>query len=171
VPLFQGHSTQEQIELIIGLLGTPEEEEIAKVKHESCRAFLESIPRKCPRQFAEVFSGVPPKARDFLSESLHWDAKSRMTVEAALQHPYLQELHYPEDEPTRAPLDTADFEFEHQDMSSKELRQDLFREILQYHPEVGDQSSDDELESCASDSSWQLDTGLMLRGFGRQVTF
>merc|ERR1740129_717269 len=106
----------------------------------------------------------------FAKESLHWDAKSRMTVEAALQHPYLQELHCPEDEPTPAPLGTADFEFEHQDMSSKELRQDLFREILQYHPEVGDQSNDEESESCLSDSSWQLDTALISRRSGRLLT-
>lgn len=38
--------------------------------------------------------------------------KKRITVEEALQHPYLAELHFPEDEPKREPLDKADFEFE-----------------------------------------------------------
>ena len=38
-------------------------------------------------------------------------------------HPYLDKLHCPEDEPTRDPLDTTDFEFERRKITLPALRE------------------------------------------------
>ena len=38
------------------------------------------------------------KAIDLLKKLLTFDYKKRITVEEALSHPYLSELHFPEDE-------------------------------------------------------------------------
>lgn len=38
--------------------------------------------------------------------------KKRISVTDALSHPYLAELHFPEDEPTRDSVSKLDFEFE-----------------------------------------------------------
>merc|ERR1712151_272432 len=58
-----------------------------------------------------------------------------MGVPEALQHEYLAQLYYPEDEPVRPPLDTSDFEFERRQINTKSLREELFLEVLQYYPE------------------------------------
>ena len=42
---------------------------------------------------------------------LIFDPRKRISVEEALQHPYLEELYCPEDEPTREPIDPIEFEF------------------------------------------------------------
>jgi serine/threonine protein kinase len=49
---------------------------------------------------------------------LAFDPSSRITVEEALSHPYLAQLHFPEDEPESDPVPRFDFEFESQLMSS-----------------------------------------------------
>jgi len=89
-----------------------------------------------PRAFAGVFVDMPPDARDFLARTLRWDPESRFTVDEAIQHPYLANLHCPEDEPTRDALDTSDFEFELRKISVPALREEIFRESLWYHPEL-----------------------------------
>ena len=43
---------------------------------------------------------------------LVFDFKKRATVEDALKHPYLKELHFPQDEPIRDKLPNTEFEFE-----------------------------------------------------------
>jgi mitogen-activated protein kinase 1/3 len=35
---------------------------------------------------------------------LIFDPKKRITIDEALKHPYLKELHYPDDEPIREPV-------------------------------------------------------------------
>lgn len=59
--------------------------------------------------------------------------KKRITVEEALQHPYLSELHFPEDEPKREPLDKLDFEFEEYSFTLQQYKDMIYEEILLYH--------------------------------------
>ena len=53
---------------------------------------------------------------------LHFDPKKRITVDEALSHPYLQELHYDDDEPTTDPVSAFDFDFELYDLSKDDYR-------------------------------------------------
>jgi len=62
-----------------------------------------------------------------------FNPQKRITVEEALKHPYLQELHFPDDEPTRAPVPSAEFEFEKYNLSLQQLKDLLYEEILIYH--------------------------------------
>ena len=48
---------------------------------------------------------------------LRVDPSKRITVDDALKHPYLVELHDPEDEPIADRLDPYDFDFDHYDLS------------------------------------------------------
>lgn len=43
---------------------------------------------------------------------LTFDFNKRITVEEALKHPYLSDLHLPEDEPSRGAVPFYEFEFE-----------------------------------------------------------
>lgn len=49
---------------------------------------------------------------------LEFDPNKRITVEEALSHPYLAELHCPDDEPTTEPVSAFDFDFEIYDLKS-----------------------------------------------------
>lgn len=135
-PLYPGHNTQHQLDLIIGLLGSPEGEELMKMPNEKCRKFIQSLGQTRGKDFAQVFAEQSANAQDFLAQTLRWDPESRLTIEEAIQHQYLAKLQCPEDEPTREPLDTSDFEFERRKITSTALREEIFHETLHYYPEL-----------------------------------
>ena len=64
-----------------------------------------------------------------------FDYRKRITVEEALKHPYLKDLHYPEDEPVRDIVPSAEFEFENYKLSLQQLKDLVYEEILLYHSE------------------------------------
>eukprot|EP00927_Polykrikos_kofoidii_P074624 TRINITY_DN7064_c0_g1_i1.p1 TRINITY_DN7064_c0_g1~~TRINITY_DN7064_c0_g1_i1.p1 ORF type:complete len:406 (-),score=87.81 TRINITY_DN7064_c0_g1_i1:74-1291(-) len=135
-PLYPGHNTQHQLDLIIGLLGSPQGEELMKIPNEKCRKFIKSLPKAAGKPFCEVFTETTAESQDLLSCMLRWDPDARVTCEEAIQHVYLEKLHCPEDEPIREPLDTSDFEFERRKITAAALREEIFREALFYYPEL-----------------------------------
>lgn len=52
-----------------------------------------------------------------MKNMLTFDPTKRLTIDEALSHPYLAELHFPEDEPSCEPLPKNEFEFEEHDMT------------------------------------------------------
>jgi len=134
-PLFPGHNTQHQLQLIINFLGTPRSEETRKIPNDKCRKFIESLPHSLGKAFEEVFPQASVSAIDFLTNTLQFDPDKRMAVGQGLMHSYLAQLYCPEDEPVRPPLDTNDFEFERRKINSKALREELFLEVMHYYPE------------------------------------
>ena len=50
-------------------------------------------------QFKQVFPDASSQAIDLLARMLQFDPRKRITVEEALQHPYLAQLHDPSAEP------------------------------------------------------------------------
>jgi hypothetical protein len=64
---------------------------------------------------------------------LVFDAHTRICVEGALEHPYLAQLHYPEDEPTTTPVPRYDFDFERQTLTARDLKDLIYDDILLHH--------------------------------------
>lgn len=143
-PLYPGNNTQHQLDLIIGLIGSPDCEELMKIPNEKCRKFIKSLPHTPGKDFFEFFAGGSEGACDFLRQTLRWVPEARLTAFDGIQHPYLDKLHCMEDEPMRGPLDTTDFEFERRKINSFVLREEIFRETLQYYPDLLQQFHEDE---------------------------
>lgn len=70
------------------------------------------MPKREPKQFEKIFAKAPKEALDLLKKMLTFDFNKRITVEEALKHPYLADLHLPEDEPSRSEVPFYEFEFE-----------------------------------------------------------
>jgi len=96
---------------------------------------LRSLPPKKPRALETIFPKASPLAIDLIKKMLILDHRQRITVEEALKHPYLQDLHCPEDEPSTTPVPTAEFEFEKYPLSLQQLKDLVYEEILLYHYE------------------------------------
>lgn len=80
-----------------------------------------------------MFKGANPQAIDLLKKMLTYDPADRITVTEALSHPYLAQLHYPEDEPTTEPVSAFDFDFEKFSLSKEDFKELIYEEILLYH--------------------------------------
>jgi len=136
-PLFPGKNTQHQLQLIIQCLGFPEKDVIRRAPNDKCRKFLESLPSTNGRALEDM---VPTSehAADVLNKTLRFNPDERITVEQVLEVPYLDQLHCPEDEPSRTPLDFKEFEFERRKIDIDALRTEIFHEALLYYPDKAD---------------------------------
>jgi len=146
-PIFPGKNTQHQLQLIISFLGPPEKEVLRRTPNEKCRKFIESLPAAPGKGLDEYTVDVSKDAVDFIKRTLRFNADKRLTVEQALEHPYLQQLHCPEDEPNRTPLETSDFEFERRKIDMNAIREEIFQEALRYYPELRQDYFDQQVKS------------------------
>lgn len=132
-PLFMGSSTLEQLAIINEVLGSPTEDDLRDCTNTKARDYMDSLPKKEGIPFDEIFTNSPTDAIDLISKMLTWDPTKRITVEQALEHPFLAKLHDPFDEPVTYPLDG--FEFERNDVTMQELKIFMWNEVLKFHPE------------------------------------
>ncbi|KAL5101385.1 hypothetical protein RYX36_005712 [Vicia faba] len=135
-PLFPGKSVVHQLDLITDLLGTPSLDAISRVRNDKARRYLTSMRKKQPVPFAQKFPNADPLSLRLLERLLAFDPKDRPTAEEALAHPYFEGLAKIEREPSCQPITQMEFEFEKRRVSKGEIRDLIFLEILEYHPQL-----------------------------------
>lgn len=135
-PLFPGKNVVHQLDLMTDLLGTPSTDTISRVRNEKARRYLSSMRKKDPVPFSQKFPSADPLALKLLEKLLAFDPKDRLTAEEALRDPYFKGLARAEREPSCQPIRKVEFDFEHKRMSKEEIRELIFREILEYHPQL-----------------------------------
>ncbi|KAG1776805.1 kinase-like domain-containing protein [Suillus placidus] len=135
-PLFPGRDYHHQLTLILDVLGTPTLDEFYAITTRRSRDYIRALPFRKRRPFAQIFPNANPLAVDFLTKTLTFDPKKRITVEEALAHPYLEAYHDPDDEPVAPPLDPEFFEFDlhKDDISREQLKELLYEEIMSFCP-------------------------------------
>ncbi|KAK9466751.1 kinase-like domain-containing protein [Lipomyces arxii] len=128
-PFFKGHDYVDQLNQILRYLGTPSNETLSRIGSQRAQEYVRSLPYMHPVPFSKLFPAANPLALDLLSTMLAFDPEERITVEQALEHPYLAVWHDPSDEPT-CPT-TFDFTFEAVDdiPSMKEM---IKQEVLNF---------------------------------------
>lgn len=132
-PLLPGLDAGHQLNYIFDVFGTPSETDIALVPNSKIRRYLKSLPARKPKDLEVILPKASPLAIDLIKKMMTFNPQERITVEEALRHPYLQELHYPDDEPSREPVPSMEFEFEKHDLSREQLKDILYEEVLLYH--------------------------------------
>ncbi|KEH26925.1 putative mitogen-activated protein kinase CMGC-MAPK family [Medicago truncatula] len=147
-PLFPGKNVVHQLDLMTDLLGTPPTESISKIRNEKARRYLSSMRKKQPVPFTKKFPNVDPLALNLLERLLAFDPKDRPTAEEALSDPYFHGLSNVDREPSTQAISKLEFEFERRKLTKDDVRELIYREILEYHPQMlqeylsgGDQTS------------------------------
>ncbi|KAJ0110410.1 hypothetical protein Patl1_01466 [Pistacia atlantica] len=135
-PLFPGKNVVHQLDLMTDLLGTPSLDTISRVRNDKARRYLTSMRKKQPVQFAQKFPNADPLALRLLERLLAFDPKDRPTAEEALADPYFKGLAKVEREPSCQPISKMEFEFERRRVTKEDIRELIFREILEYHPQL-----------------------------------
>ncbi|KAI5122568.1 hypothetical protein M0805_004785 [Coniferiporia weirii] len=138
-PLFPGRDYGHQLDLILDVIGTPTLEEYAAITSRRSRNYIRSLPIRKRKPFASLIPTAPPAALDFLSRTLTFDPRKRMTAEQALQHPYVSAYYDPDDEPACPPIDPECFHFDLQKemMGKAQLKELLYEEVLSFTPTIG----------------------------------
>ncbi|GMI65567.1 MAP kinase 19, ARABIDOPSIS THALIANA MAP KINASE 19 [Hibiscus trionum] len=135
-PLFPGKSVVHQLELITDLIGTPSPEIICGVRNDKARKYLSEMRKKRPVPFSQKFPNADPLAVRLLQRLLAFDPKDRPTAEEALADPYFKGLAKIEREPSCQPISKIEFEFERRRVTKEDIRELIYREALEYHPQL-----------------------------------
>ncbi|XP_010549071.1 PREDICTED: mitogen-activated protein kinase 9 isoform X3 [Tarenaya hassleriana] len=135
-PLFPGKNVVHQLDLMTDSLGTPSHEAISRIRNEKARRYLGNMRRKPPIPFSQKFPNVNPLALRLLERLLAFDPKDRPTAEEALSDPYFYGLANVEREPSTQPIPKLEFEFERRKLTKEDVRELIYREILEYHPQM-----------------------------------
>ncbi|XP_023001446.1 mitogen-activated protein kinase 9-like [Cucurbita maxima] len=135
-PLFPGKNVVHQLDLMTDVLGTPSAESIARIRNEKARRYLSNMRRKQPVPLTQKFPNADPLALCLLQRLLAFDPKDRPTAEEALADPYFHGLANVDREPSTQPISKLEFEFERRKLTKDDVRELIYREILEYHPQM-----------------------------------
>ncbi|KAL8146201.1 mitogen-activated protein kinase homolog NTF6-like isoform X1 [Apium graveolens] len=132
-PLFPGKDYVEQLLLINELLGSPEDSDLGFLRSNNARKYIKQLPHVPKKSFAEKFPDVSPVAIDLAEQMLAFDPSKRITVEEALNHPFLSSLHEINEEPTcEFPFI---FDFEQASLSEEDVKELIWLESKKFNPD------------------------------------
>uniref|UniRef100_A0A8C1UR50 Stress-activated protein kinase JNK n=1 Tax=Cyprinus carpio TaxID=7962 RepID=A0A8C1UR50_CYPCA len=140
--LFPGSDHIDQWNKVIEQLGTPTQEFMMKL-NQSVRTYVENRPRYTGYSFEKLFPDVlfpadsehnklkASQARDLLSKMLVIDASKRISVEEALQHPYINVWYDPAEVEAPPPVIT-DKQLDEREHTVEEWKELIYKEVLDW---------------------------------------
>jgi len=131
-PIFPGKHYLDQLNHILGILGSPSNEDLACIINEKARSYLQSLPYKPKIPWTRLYPSADEHALDLLEKMLTFNPHSRITVEDALSHPYLDQYYDPADEPVAQ--EPFRFEMELDDLPKERLKQLIYEETSNFRP-------------------------------------
>ena len=132
-PLLPAQTEQEQMMMITNLIGKPDAALIDQIEDNDNRTFMRQLPSTRGKDFNELFRTANEHAIDLIKKMLTFDPARRITIDQALAHPYMERLHFEDDEPTGTPVCDFDFDFELFSLKIPEYKELIFEEIKLYH--------------------------------------
>ena len=94
-PLFPGKHYLDQLNHILGVLGSPSQEDLNCIINDKARNYLQSLPFKPKIPWSRFYPKADDKALDLLEKMLTFNPHKRIRVEEALAHPYLEQYYDP----------------------------------------------------------------------------
>lgn len=139
-PIFPGKTNKDLLELIIKLLGSPAADVVSRIPEGGYRRMLETSIGTLPRKLGDVFPPSTDKDLiDLVGKLLRFDPDERISVDEALNHPFLDELHDIEEEDSMVAPHFSFPEDEGKDLRDlKTYRELLWQELSSFSSLVGD---------------------------------
>lgn len=132
-PIFKGKDYVDQLNQILYIVGSPNEETLQRIGSQRAQDYVRSLGFLPKVPISTLYPQANPLAIDLLDRMLNLDPESRITVDEALQHPYLKVWHDPEDEPLC--LNKFDFTFEEVD-DIDQMKQMILEEVESFRDYV-----------------------------------
>ncbi|KAK3206119.1 hypothetical protein Dsin_020165 [Dipteronia sinensis] len=131
-PLFPGKDYVQQLTLITELLGSPDDSDLGFLRSDNARKYVKQLPHVPKQPFAVKFPNLSPVAIDLAEKMLVFDPAKRITVEEAMNHPFLSSLHEINEEPT-CPYPFV-FDFEQASLNEEDIKELIYKECLNFNP-------------------------------------
>mmetsp|Transcript_2038 Transcript_2038/g.8985 ORF Transcript_2038/g.8985 Transcript_2038/m.8985 type:complete len:441 (-) Transcript_2038:127-1449(-) len=158
-PMFQGTDYCDQLRIIVDRMGRPSERDMEYVRSERARRFIAMLPEPSsgPLQgetvqdhVARLLPQATANAVDLITAMLRFHPAQRITVQNALEHPFMAGLH-DDEEPV------ADFTFDDTELQARDadvdLRDMVWDQIRAFHPGLPASHSGGESSAPAGQNS------------------
>ncbi|BHF60290.1 hypothetical protein AAHC03_0712 [Spirometra sp. Aus1] len=134
-PLFPGKHYVDQLTLILEVLGYPSEKDKAWIVNVKAASFVEKFQKYPKKPWSSLYPSVSHQAIDLLDRMLAFNPSTRITVEEALQHPYLASFYDPRDEPVAE--HPFEFEEELDNVPIPVLKERMLKEVNEFRQAAG----------------------------------
>jgi mitogen-activated protein kinase 1/3 len=131
--VFIGKHYIDQLNLILNVVGSPSEHDLASIINEKARNYISSLKIRAKQALVHLYPDADHQALDLLDKLLTFDPSRRIDVSDALAHPYLKQYYEPNDEPIA--LHPFTIEMEMDDYPIPKLKQLIWDEtnLIQEH--------------------------------------
>mmetsp|Transcript_109512 Transcript_109512/g.285443 ORF Transcript_109512/g.285443 Transcript_109512/m.285443 type:complete len:414 (+) Transcript_109512:104-1345(+) len=142
-PAFAGKDHLDQIRKIVGVLGTPAEEELSWLPESGpARSFLKKCPCAPKAQWPVILPSASSAAVEAIEAMLCFDPAARVTVQDAMRLRYFDSLFEEEDLEHDIRGSTADWEFDDFKPTKPLLQSLIYCECASFHPEIVERDQD-----------------------------
>lgn len=148
-PFFKGRDYVDQLNQILHILGTPNEETLRRIGSPRAQEYVRNLPFMPKKPFPALFPDANPDALDLLDKMLAFDPSQRISVEQALEHPYLHIWHDASDEPDCPTTFNFDFEVVEDVGEMRKMILDevlRFRQLVRTAPASGNQGAGQQIQ-------------------------
>jgi len=133
-PLFPGDNYIHQLNLIFEALGTPDIDDLDWINNEKALKYIKNLKAKPKVALHFMVTEASDEALDLLEKMLVFNPNKRYSVEECLSHPYFEQLHDPEDEPTCP--EKFEFEWEANATTKENIQRIFFDEVCKFRSEA-----------------------------------
>ena len=110
--LFPGENYIAQIKLIIEALGSPSEEDLNFISNESAKKYVRDLGKIKKKPIEKIVNYPYPLALDLLDKMLVFNPEKRISIEDALNHPYLKNIREGIEDPVYKGTLNLDFDYD-----------------------------------------------------------
>jgi mitogen-activated protein kinase 15 len=97
--MFPGTSTMNQIDKILDVLGSPTSDDLKSIESDYAAQMMENLPEYVRKNGLDaLYPDADDDSMDLLKKLLTFNPSKRITVEQALEHPYVAQFHNPTEE-------------------------------------------------------------------------
>ncbi|KAF0682966.1 Aste57867_24979 [Aphanomyces stellatus] len=133
-PLFPGQDYLHQLKIIMDVVGSPDESTLDFITNPKAKRFILKQPKKPRLPLNSIYPRATELCLDLLDKMLSFDPRTRITIDEALNHPYLAAVRDRSVETTAEK--PFDFSFEDCELTRKKLQELIFEDVCHFHPET-----------------------------------
>lgn len=139
-PFFPGKDYKNQLELIFNVMGTPSQEDVAAISNMAARKHISKMKQKSPQALDKFNSRFAQASRleiDLLKKMLTFNPDKRISVEEALEHPWIRHLSHGDEDICPTPLSFAFEDKKVLPMNDRaKLREAMWGLVREINPEL-----------------------------------
>ena len=133
--------SEDQLNVIFSVIGTPSEPDLSFLQDTNTAMYVRNFGKRREVDFREWYQSATEEAIDLLKGMLEFNPEKRVTVQAALAHPYFASVRCGRTEEVSPQLVSLSFDSQ-RELRVDELRHLFLREIERYHPSPRPQNQD-----------------------------